>query len=137
MAIGDKAGERGLTPLELEIMQVLWSEGPSTAAEVQPRLGGDLAYNTVGTMLQVLLRKGKVKREAEGRAYRYRAAVSRERAEGSALADLLHRMFGGSGEAMLLAMVGSGHVDADDLQRARKALLQAEKDEAAGKQAKA
>ena len=99
---------------------------PSTATEVLPQMEGDLAYNTVQTMLQVLLRKGKVKRTAEGRAYRYRAAVSRERAAGSAIADLLKRMFGGSAEAMLLAMVDSGHVAAEDLQRARKALQAAE-----------
>lgn len=116
----------GLTPLELEIMQVLWSEGPSTAAEVVPQLQGNLAYNTVQTMLQVLLRKGKVKRTAEGRAYRYRPVVSRERAAGTAIADLVKRMFGGSAEAMLLAMVDAGHVNAGDLQRARKALQAAE-----------
>lgn len=123
---GKPASRESLTPLELEIMQVLWAAGPSTAAEVVPQLQGDLAYNTVGTMLQVLLRKGKVKRVAEGRAYRYRAAVSRERAAGSAIGDLLKRMFGGSAEAMLLAMVDSGHVAAADLQRARKALQAAE-----------
>ena len=120
--------KQGLTPLELEIMQVLWSAGPSTAAEVLPQLAGGLAYNTVQTMLQVLLRKGKVKRTAEGRAYRYRATVSRERAAHTAIGDLLKRMFGGSAEAMLLAMVDTGHVDADDLQRARKSLQAAESD---------
>ncbi len=120
------ASREGLTPLELQIMQVLWSAGPSTATEVLPQMEGDLAYNTVQTMLQVLLRKGKVKRTAEGRAYRYRAAVSRERAAGSAIGDLLKRMFGGSAEAMLLAMVDSGHVAAEDLQRACKALQAAE-----------
>ncbi len=124
--------KRGLTPLELEIMQVLWSQGPSTAAEVVPLMSGELAYNTVQTMLQVLLRKGKVKRVAEGRAYRYKAAVSRERAAGSAISDLVKRMFGGSAEALLLAMVDSGHVGAEDLARARKALQAAEKAEADG-----
>ena len=119
-----------LTPLELEIMQVLWSQGPSTATEIIPLLNGNLAYNTVGTMLQVLLRKGRVKRTAEGRAYRYRATVSRERAAGSAIGDLLKRMFAGDAQAMLLAMVDSGHVDAEDLQRARKALQAAEREDA-------
>ncbi len=132
-----KTGKENLTPLELEIMQVLWAAGPSTAADIVPQLEGELAYNTVGTMLQVLLRKGKVKRTAEGRAYRYRAAVSRERAAGSAIGDLLKRMFGGSAEAMLLAMVDSGHVGADDLQRARKALQAAETEERKAKGAQA
>ncbi len=120
--------KKGLTPLELEVMQVLWNNGPSTAAEVQEQMQGEYAYTTVQTMLQVLLRKGKAKRVAEGRAFRYRAAVSRERAAGSAIGDLIKRMFGGSAEAMLLAMVDSGHLDADDLQKARKALQAAEKD---------
>lgn len=119
-----------LTPLELEIMQVLWGQGPSTAAEIVPLLNGNLAYNTVGTMLQVLLRKGRVKRTAEGRAFRYRATVSRERAAGSAIGDLLKRMFAGDAQAMLLAMVDAGHVDAEDLQRARKALQAAEREDA-------
>ena len=69
-----------LTPLELEIMQVLWQSGPCTVAEVQPKLQAQLAYTTVQTMLNVLLRKKKVKRVQEGRAYRYRPVVSRERA---------------------------------------------------------
>ncbi len=132
MAAAKAIDKRGLTPLELEVMQVLWSQGPSTAAEVVPLMQGEPAYNTVQTMLQVLLRKGKVKRTAEGRAYRYKAAVSRERAAGSAIGDMLKRMFGGSAEAMLLAMVDGGHVGADDLQRARKALQAAEKAEAEG-----
>ena len=136
-AVPAKSDKHALTPLELEIMQVLWSAGPSTAAEVVPQLEGSLAYNTVQTMLQVLLRKGRVKRVAEGRAYRYRAAVTRERAAGSAISDLVKRMFGGSAEAMLLAMVDAGQVGADDLQRARKALQAAEKNaEAAAKEAR-
>jgi BlaI family penicillinase repressor len=128
-AAAKSTDKKSLTPLELEIMQVLWSRGPSTAAEVVPELKGELAYNTVGTMMQVLLRKGKVKRVAEGRAYRYRATVTHERAAGSAIGDLIKRMFGGSAEAMLLAMVDAGHVQADDLQRARKALAAVEKTE--------
>ena len=80
-----RKAEQALTPLELEIMQVLWEAGPSTVSEVQPRLKAQLAYTTVQTMLNVLLRKDKVKRVQEGRAFRYRAVVSRERATGNAL----------------------------------------------------
>src|ERR1700742_390037 len=100
-----RKGGSALTPLELEIMQVLWESGASTVGEVQPKLKAELAYTTVQTMLNVLLRKKKVARVQEGRAFRYRAVVSRERAMGSALNDLVKRMFGGSGEALLMAMV--------------------------------
>src|ERR1700729_2100420 len=116
-----------LTPLELEIMQVLWELGPCTVAEVQPKLKGELAYTTVQTMLNVLLRKNKVKRVQEGRAYRYRPAVSRERASGSALSDLVKRMFGGSSEALLMAMVDTRQISAEELARVAQKLAAAEK----------
>ena len=115
-----------LTPLELEIMQVLWHAGPCTVAEVQPRLQAELAYTTVQTMLNVLLRKKKVKRVQEGRAYRYQATVSRERATGSALNDLVKRMFGGSSEALLMAMVDTRQISAEELSRVAQRLAAAE-----------
>ena len=115
-----------LTPLELEIMQVLWEVGPCTVAEVQPKLMAELAYTTVQTMLNVLLRKNKVKRVQEGRAYRYRPAVSRERASGNALSDLVKRMFGGSSEALLMAMVDTRQITAEELARVAKKLAAAE-----------
>jgi predicted transcriptional regulator len=111
------AKDQTLTPLELEIMQVLWEQGASTAAEVQPKLKGDLAYTTVQTMLTVLLKKDKVTREPEGRAHRYRAAVSKDRATGGALKDMVKRMFGGSPEALLMALVDTRQISAEQLTR--------------------
>jgi BlaI family penicillinase repressor len=116
-----------LTPLELEIMQVLWETGPCTVSEVQPKLKAQLAYTTVQTMLNVLLRKNKVKRVQEGRAFRYRPTVSRERANGSALHDMVKRMFGGSSEALLMAMVDARQIGAEELERVAKRLAAAER----------
>ncbi len=122
------AKDQTLTPLELEIMQILWEHGASTAAEVQPRLKGDLAYTTVQTMLTVLLKKEKVTREAEGRAHRYRAAVSRDRATGGALKDMVKRMFGGSPEALLMALVDTRQISAEQLTRIADKLNAQEKE---------
>jgi BlaI family transcriptional regulator, penicillinase repressor len=111
-----------LTPLELEIMQVLWETGPCTVSEMQPKLKAELAYTTVQTMLNVLLRKNKVNRVQEGRAFRYRATVTRERATGGALSDLVKRMFGGSTEALLMAMVDTRQISAEELARVAERL---------------
>jgi predicted transcriptional regulator len=119
--------DKALTPLELEIMQVLWDHGASMVSEVQPRLQAELAYTTVQTMLNVLLRKGKVKRVQEGRAFRYRAAVSRERATGSALNDMVKRMFGGSSEALLMALVDTRQIGAEELTRVAERVAAAER----------
>ena len=109
-----------LTPLELEIMQVLWADGPGNVAAVQERLAGELAYTTVQTMLNVLLRKKKVRRTQVGRAFAYEAAVSREGAVGAALKDLVSRMFGGSGEALLMALIDAQQITPEELARAAR-----------------
>ena len=122
---GQSKPNQTLTPLELKIMQVLWQAGPCTVSEVQSRLPSELAYTTVQTMLNILLRKSKVKRVQEGRAYRYQPSVSRRRAAGSAVHDLVKRMFGGSAEALLMAMVDARQIGAEELERVARRLASA------------
>jgi BlaI family transcriptional regulator, penicillinase repressor len=106
-----------LTPLELEIMKVLWEVGPAAVQTVQEHLAPDrkLAYNTVQTMLNVLHRKGKVRRELQGRAYVYEPVVSRAQAAGQAVGDLVSRMFGGSAESLVLSLVEARHLTPEKL----------------------
>ena len=102
-----------LTPLELQIMQVLWSEGPGNVQHVQRALAAEteLAYNTVQTMLNILERKGRVQRTLEGRAFVYSAVVSEETVLGQAVRDLVERMFGGSSEQLVMSLIKSRQVD--------------------------
>ncbi|HUZ97143.1 MAG TPA: BlaI/MecI/CopY family transcriptional regulator [Edaphobacter sp.] len=111
--VGRKKGTNALTPLELQIMQVLWSEGPSNVQHVQKSLlpGNELAYNTVQTMLNVLHRKGRVGRSLEGRAFVYSPVASKETVLGQAVRDLVERMFGGSSEELVMSLVKSRQVD--------------------------
>jgi predicted transcriptional regulator len=114
---GRKKGSAALTPLELQIMQVLWQDGPANVQEVQERLGSDqqLAYTTVQTMLNVLHRKGKVKRSLSGRAYIYRPVVSKEKALYQAIHDLVDRMFGGSPEELVMSLIKSKQIKPERL----------------------
>ncbi|WP_372785202.1 BlaI/MecI/CopY family transcriptional regulator [Phenylobacterium sp.] len=131
MATTARRADGVLTPLELEIMQVLWDGGPGTVAAVQQKLGGDLAYTTVQTMLTVLLRKKKVRRTQAGRAFTYQAAVSREGATGTALKDMVARMFGGSSEALLMALINTQQITPEQIARASR-LVARDSDEDAG-----
>jgi len=119
-----------LTPLELRIMQVLWEQGASTVQAVQEKLPGEsLAYTTVQTMLNVLQRKGKVKRRLVGKAYEYRPVLSRERALREAAGDLLDRMFGGSVDALLMSLVKSRQIDTSKLARLQQLIDEHERTE--------
>jgi predicted transcriptional regulator len=108
-----------LTPLELEIMKVLWETGPASVQAVQEKLTGErpLAYNTVQTMLNVLHRKGKVRREMLGRAFLYEPAVSRVQAASQAVGDLVQRMFDGSPESLVMSLVEARQLTPETLAR--------------------
>jgi predicted transcriptional regulator len=106
-----------LTTLELEIMQVLWETGAANVQTVQQHLERELAYTTVQTMLNVLLRKGKVKRKLSDKAYFYRSVVSRSQVVSQTIEDLINRLFGGSAEKLVMSMVEAEHLTADDLSR--------------------
>ncbi len=111
-----------LTPLELRIMSVLWEAGPSNVQAVQQRLPGrpPLAYTTVQTMLNVLHRKGRVRRVLRGRAYEYAPLGSRDRAVRHALRDVIDRLFGGSVDGLLMSLVDARQLDAKALARLRR-----------------
>jgi BlaI family penicillinase repressor len=116
----------GLTKLELQIMQVIWKLGTSSARaangaassnsacsvkDVQEGLEQKLAYTTVQTMLNILERKGKLRRKLRGRAYVYSATVTEARASRHAVRDLVDRMFGGSTDELVMSLIKSRQID--------------------------
>jgi BlaI family transcriptional regulator, penicillinase repressor len=111
-----------LTPLELEIMHVLWNEGPANVQTVQQHLERELAYTTVQTMLNILHRKGKVKRTLKERAYFYQPVVSRSHVVGHHVSDLVERLFGGSAESLVISLVETKHLTPKKLARLQKLL---------------
>ena len=118
-----------LTRLELEVMKVLWDGGPATVQDVQQRMRGRaLAYTTVQTMLNILVRKGRAKRTLVDRSFRYRAAISREKALGNTLKDIVQRMFGGSAEALVLSLIETRQLTPETLQRLNELMESEEKD---------
>jgi predicted transcriptional regulator len=70
--MGEKDKRRAPGTLESEVMGVLWARAePMTASEVQNAVGGELAYNTVQTILIRLHEKQLVRRERAGRGHVY------------------------------------------------------------------
>jgi BlaI family transcriptional regulator, penicillinase repressor len=124
-----KSFDQSLTPLELEIMTVLWETGPANVQSVQARLTArDLAYTTVQTMLNVLERKGKVKRRLKDRAYFYRPIVSRQNATSQAVGEMLDRFFGGSADSLVLNLVETRKLTPEKLTQIQILLAQEKKE---------
>ena len=111
-----------LTPLELEIMHVLWEHGAANVQTVQRNLKRELAYTTVQTVLNILHRKNKVQRAMKDRAYFYKPIVSRSHVTGEHMSDILDRLFGGSAESLVMSLLETKHLTPKKLARLQKLL---------------
>jgi predicted transcriptional regulator len=122
-----KISDPALTPLELELMNVLWETGPANVQTVQGKITErTLAYTTVQTMLNVLHRKGKVKRRLKERAYVYQPVLSRQKAVRQAMGDFLDRFFGGSADSLVLSLVEERKLTPEKLAAIQKLLAKQE-----------
>jgi predicted transcriptional regulator len=99
---------RELTERELEVMHVCWELGSCTVADVRDRLardGRDLAYTTVATLVRILMEKGFLEQTTQERPFQYKSVRSFEEVSGNLLRDLIHKVFGGSREALLVRLM--------------------------------
>jgi BlaI family penicillinase repressor len=101
-------------------MHVLWADGPANVQTVQQHLPRELAYTTVQTMLNILHRKGKVKRTLKDRAYLYKPVVSRSQVVGQHMSDIVDRLFGGSAESLVMSLLETKHLTPKKLARLQK-----------------
>jgi predicted transcriptional regulator len=114
--------------LQLQILQVLWDQGPATVSEVQQRLptGHGLAYTTIATMLRKMEARRLVEHEVAGRRFVYRAAVAADEVTQSMAGDLLDRLFEGSLADMVSHLLQTREVSREELSRI-EALITARK----------
>jgi predicted transcriptional regulator len=113
---------RGFGDLEGAIMERVWSAGrPLLVREIAQALQPERAYNTVWTVTEILYRKGWLAREKEGRAYRYRATVSRDEYTG----DLMGEALEASADRAAAFRRFAGRISADEAEQLRQALEQA------------
>lgn len=103
------------TEAELSILKILWKKGPSTVHEVRGELSGDSGYTTVLKFLQIMLEKGMVDREKDGRAHRYWALLEKEETQQKMLSNFADRLFGGSVQQLMQRAISSEQLNREDL----------------------
>jgi predicted transcriptional regulator len=102
-------------------MNVLWTNGPSTAEAVREALQDRPHDSTVRTLLRILRKKGYVRIRGQQPAV-YEAAVGRADVQIKATRSLLTRFFGGSVEALVMRLVEDEELTVDQLAELRKSL---------------
>lgn len=117
------------TPAELELLKLLWEQGPLTVREALERLEGSgppRAYTSLMSLMNVMADKGLLERIPEGRAFRYRPAVERAKTLGGLVGDVWQRAFEGSASALVAHLLDQAQPTPGELDEIRKLLAQYE-----------
>jgi|SRR6185295_6332647 len=115
------------TELELEILKILWQQGPLAVSAVRLALEQGpaqrrCAHTSVITTLNIMVDKGYLARSEEGKAYVYEARAGEMATKRGMLRDLVRRAFDGSAEALLVNLLETGDIDDDELRRIRQVI---------------
>ena len=112
------------TKAELEILRVLWKEGPLSVREVLNILNATrpTGYTSVLKTMQIMTEKGLVNRDDTRRPQVYEARNSEERTQKQLLGDLIQRAYGGSVKTLVMHAVGTKKPTPEDLEAIEKLL---------------
>jgi BlaI family transcriptional regulator, penicillinase repressor len=117
------------TGRELEILKVLWEDGPSSVRSVFRRLAAaqeeELAYNTVQTLLRLMEDKSLVDHHVEGRTFIYTANYSRE----DSATGFLDRVFDGAADELVQSLLRAERISPKELERLQALIAQARRNQ--------
>ncbi len=119
-----RPGSEHPTELELEILKILWEDSPLRVREVRARLESEadrpLVHSSVITMLNIMHRKGFLRRRKEGKSFLFSPKVNKENVTGRIMGDLLSRLFDSSTSAMVLSLLETADLDSEEIAELRK-----------------
>jgi predicted transcriptional regulator len=112
------------SPTELEILRILWDQGPSTVRQVFETFSRarPIGYTGVLKTLQIMAVKGSVRRDESERAHVYEAVQPASKTKGQLVGDLIDRAFSGSASQLLMHALSGRKTSKEELEEIRKIL---------------
>jgi len=119
-----RPSSRHPTELELEILKILWRQGPLPVRQVREALAPsrDPAYTSVMTIMNIMVEKGYLARRKEGPSFVYRPRISEKKTTGGMLRDMVNRVFDGSAVAVVVNLLETADVNEGELKELRGVL---------------
>lgn len=116
-----------LTEGEQRLMEVIWTRGSSTVAEVLDAIPERErpAFNTVQTMLRIMEKKGYLRHEERGRAFIYHAKVERDDAARAAVRNVVKRFFNNSAGLLAVRLLENEELSTQELTQMRRLIDEA------------
>jgi BlaI family transcriptional regulator, penicillinase repressor len=105
------------TESELEILQVIWKKGQCTVRDVHEELAKskDAGYTTTLKLMQIMHDKGLVERDTTSKTHLYKAVITREQAQQTALDKIISTVFKGSTADLVIQALGHHRASKDEI----------------------
>jgi len=97
------------TDKELEILQVIWADGPSNVRHINEVLAAKtgIGYTTTLKLMQIMFEKGLLSRSKDGKSHIYSSEVSKDHAQGQIIDKLMNTVFNGSVKSLVMQALGN------------------------------
>ncbi|MEO0471285.1 MAG: BlaI/MecI/CopY family transcriptional regulator [Bacteroidota bacterium] len=117
-----------LTPLELKVMNILWSLKKAFVKELIAQWPDkpEPAYNTVSTIVRILAEKGYVGHEQMGRSHQYFPIITKTKYQKRLMKSVMENVFSGSLSGMISSLLDNESVDGNELSEIKKLIDQSE-----------
>ncbi|PSK92654.1 BlaI/MecI/CopY family transcriptional regulator [Taibaiella chishuiensis] len=114
------------TKAELEILQVLWEEGPSTVRAVNSKLNEqrELNYTSTLKLMQIMVEKGLLLRDESSMKHIYRPAQEEQKTKGFLLDRFVKTLYKGSPSSLMMQLLGNQETSREELDAIRNLLKQ-------------
>ena len=116
----DKSLVNEPTRSELEILQVLWQNGPSTARFVNDYLNKEkreVIYMSTLKLMQIMVEKKLLKKDDSKMPHVYRAAVAEAKTKGALLDKVVENLFNGSAAGLMMQLLGNKKISPDEMEQ--------------------
>jgi predicted transcriptional regulator len=117
---------------ELEVLKILWKDGPSTVRHVHEALNKDIKtvqYTSTLKLMQVMAEKGMLKRDESKMKHIYHPLLEEKKTMGRVLQNFLHAAYNGSISNLLVAFFNSDKPSKKEMEKIKDILNNLEKKE--------
>jgi predicted transcriptional regulator len=118
------------TDSEVEILSVLWENGPATVREVHSKLIKlrDVGYTTTLKMMQIMFEKGLLVRDESQRSHIYRPRQKAETLQKNIVKDVISRVFSGATDKLVMQALSAKPTTPEQIAKIRQMLDQLEEE---------
>lgn len=107
------------TKSELEILQILWKAGPSTARFVNDQLNQEtreVIYMSTLKLMQIMVEKGFLKKDESQMKHIYWAAIEENKTKGALLGKVVDTIFNGSASSLMMQLLGDKKLSPQEME---------------------